>query len=331
VSVAARTHRAYDAVSGAVLADRLRVAATHWTRLKGLLGTRSLEAGEGLWIRPCRQVHMIGMRYAIDVAFLDDERRVVHAIPALAPGKISPRVPAATSVLELPIGTIARSGLAEGARVEIDGEVPRRPTVAAAGVASAVGNLLLALFYAVFVETHVEVGLQTGRWLVVLPLVLLESMMVALFLFRRRSVSISRRPFDWVVGIVGSFLPLLMRATEQLGRLALVGEPLQMIGLLIAFLGAGSLGRSLGLVAANRGLKDAGLYRYVRHPLYAGYVICGTGYVCSFPSLRNAVFAGLAMTAFYLRAVVEERFLSTDPAYRDYMRRVRWRFIPFVI
>jgi len=237
IGAVAGTHRAREVGTGRVLADRLRVAATHWTRLKGLLGTRRLEAGEGLWLRPCRQIHMIGMRYAVDVAFLDDDYRVVHAIPALAPGKISPRIPSATSVLELPAGTIVRVGLAEGARVAIEGEARRPSGLSAQGVASAVGNILLALVYAVFAQTHFEVGRRTGRWPVILPLVLLESIMVALFLFRRRSRAISTRPLDWIVGVTGSFLPLFLRTTERLGPLSAIGEPLQMIGLLIAVTG----------------------------------------------------------------------------------------------
>ena len=48
------THRARDAASGVILAERLRAADTHWSRLKGLLGTRSLEAGDGLWLKSCR-------------------------------------------------------------------------------------------------------------------------------------------------------------------------------------------------------------------------------------------------------------------------------------
>jgi uncharacterized protein len=111
-------HRA--TVSGLVLADRLRSAHTHWTRLRGLLGTRRLEPGEGLWIKPSNQVHMFGMRYAIDVVFLDDAGRVLRVVHALQPNRISPRVKGATSVLELPAGTAARVELVEGARVTID-------------------------------------------------------------------------------------------------------------------------------------------------------------------------------------------------------------------
>ena len=85
-------YRARDGISGRMVAERLRAAHTHWTRLRGLLGTSGLAAGDGLWIRPCRQVHMFGMRYPIDVLFLDDGLGVVHAIADLGPGRVSPRV-----------------------------------------------------------------------------------------------------------------------------------------------------------------------------------------------------------------------------------------------
>src|SRR5512139_954161 len=113
-------YRASDASTGAVIAERLRPAHTHWTRLKGLLGTRSLPAGDGLWLKPCRQVHMFGMRYAIDVVFLDDAHRVLEVVADLAPWAVSPRVAAATSVLELPTGTIAASGIAAGSQLSIE-------------------------------------------------------------------------------------------------------------------------------------------------------------------------------------------------------------------
>src|SRR5262245_26258372 len=106
--------------NGLLLADHLRPAHTHWTRLRGLLGTRTLAPGDGLWIKPSNQVHMFGMRYAIDVVFLDDGGRVLHVVHALQPNRISPKVKGATSVLELPAGTAARLGVAAGATVLIE-------------------------------------------------------------------------------------------------------------------------------------------------------------------------------------------------------------------
>lgn len=118
-------HRARDAQTGASVAERLRVADTHWTRLRGLLGTAALAPGDGLWIRPCRQVHMFGMRYPIDVVFLDDGRRVVELVSDLRPWRVSPLVRSATSVLELPAGAIRRIGLTSGGLLTIE---PRNPS-----------------------------------------------------------------------------------------------------------------------------------------------------------------------------------------------------------
>lgn len=112
-------YRATIAESGAPVADRLRVADTHWTRLRGLLGTSALPAGDGLWIRPCRQVHMFGMRYPIDVVFLDENLTVVGLAETLLPWRVSPLVRAATTVIELPAGTIAGARLRAGQRLAI--------------------------------------------------------------------------------------------------------------------------------------------------------------------------------------------------------------------
>ncbi len=114
------SYRVLDSSSGALLASRLRPAHTHWSRLRGLLGTRALAPGDGLWLKPCRQVHMFGMRYPIDVVFLDDELRVVKTVAALQPGKMSPHVGEARSVLELPAGTLAALGVADGARLVME-------------------------------------------------------------------------------------------------------------------------------------------------------------------------------------------------------------------
>jgi uncharacterized membrane protein (UPF0127 family) len=104
----------HAARSGASLGDRIRVADSWWTRLRGLLGTPPLADGEGLLIEPCRGVHMFGMRYPIDVAFLDRTGRVVGICRSLAPGARSPFVRAARSALELPAGTLDAAGVTEG-------------------------------------------------------------------------------------------------------------------------------------------------------------------------------------------------------------------------
>jgi len=321
--------QARDAASGVVVARRLRCADTHWTRLFGLLGTKDLPSGDGLWLKRSRQVHMIGMRYPIDVAFLDDRLRILRTISALPPGTFSPRVAGATSVLELPAGTLAETGLKEGARVEIEGDV-ERPRGHAGALATAISNAALACLYVFFASAHFEFARRTGQWRTAMPIVLLEAMFVFLALTRRRSLGTSARATDWTIGLVGAFLPLLLRPGVAPGPLGRLAEPLQAVGLLITLAGVLSLGRSFGLVAADRGIKTNGVYRVVRHPLYAGYLLGYLGYLGVYPTIWNCVITVGTAAALNCRALVEERFLARDPAYRDYLRRVRWRFLPSV-
>jgi len=321
-------HRA--TAGGLLLADRLRPAHTHWTRLRGLLGTSELAPGEGLWIRPSNQVHMFGMRYALDLVFLDGAGRVLRLIRSLAPNRVSPRVAGATSVLELPVGTIDGAALNEGDRVEISGDAETGRGVRLDVLGALLSNLTLALLYAFFAAAHVSRALNTGEWATTMPLVAQEALLVVLFLTRRRSLATSSRPWDWIVGAAGTLLPLFMRPGEVPGPYTWFGQPLQFVGLAAAVAGLASLGRSVGVVAANRGIKTSGLYRMVRHPAYAGYLLGYLGYAISYPTARNVVLAVATLLALNARAIIEERFLEQDPGYRDYLNGTRWRFVPYL-
>jgi protein-S-isoprenylcysteine O-methyltransferase Ste14/uncharacterized membrane protein (UPF0127 family) len=323
------TLRARVAATGALLAERLRVADTRWTRLRGLLGTRELPPGGGLWIRPCDQVHMIGMRYPVDLVFLDAGGRVVRTLPGLRPWRVSPRVRGARSVLELPAETLARTPLADGTAVEIEGAAAPAADGRGAGLERMAANVAIALLYALFVASHLAVAHRTGRW-TTLPIIVQEALLVVLFLTRRPSVAVSTRPLDWLVGMVGTFLPLLMRATDEPGALHRAGEAVQVLGLGLAIAGLTCLGRSVGVVAANRGVRTGGAYRLVRHPMYVAYAVSYVGYVAAHPSLRNAGITAVVLVALHARALAEERVLGEDPAYRRYAAGVRWRFVPGV-
>lgn len=314
---------------GRTLCSQLRPAHTHWTRMKGLLGTQTLPEGTGLWIRPCNQVHMYLMRYAIDVVFLDAEQRVVALCEALPVNTISPKVKAATSVLELPVGSIGRFGLQEGTQLVIDGEAaPINETVQAIGAWSS--NLLMAGLYGLFFWRHINIVAGRGEWATALPILIQESLLVFFFLARRRSKETSSRPIEWFVAICGTALPLFLRPTPEMSSYAWIGQPLQMLGLTVAVFGTMSLGRSIGVVPSNRGVQTGSLHSFVRHPMYAGYIVGYLGYSIVYPSTVNlALFVGTVL-ALNGRIIAEESLLSRDPAYRDYRERVRWRLLPYV-
>lgn len=98
----------------ATLGDRVLVAEWWWQRLRGLLGRPALQSGEGLLLTPCRAVHMAGMKYPLDVAFLDRQGIVVALYHSLLPGRRSSWHARAHSALELPAGTLSATGTREG-------------------------------------------------------------------------------------------------------------------------------------------------------------------------------------------------------------------------
>jgi uncharacterized protein len=113
--------QAFNRTREAQLATALSVANTHWTRLRGLLGlaANDFRNGSGLWIVPCHGVHTLGMGFAIDVLYLDREMRVVNVRSDVRPWRFTPVLRQATSVLELPCGTVAATNTAVGDTIEI--------------------------------------------------------------------------------------------------------------------------------------------------------------------------------------------------------------------
>jgi len=98
--------------------------------MKGLLGRKALAAGKGLWIRPAHGIHTIGMSFPIDVAYLDRENRILRLYHRLAPLRIAAFSLRARTVLELPAGTLSRTGTAVGDELEIqpvNSEAPGPP------------------------------------------------------------------------------------------------------------------------------------------------------------------------------------------------------------
>jgi uncharacterized protein len=99
--------------NGDVVCDRCVVAASPFSRMKGLLGRSELRPGEGLLLRPASAIHTFFMRFPIDAVFLDRDWRVVGIAGDVAPWRTAGRK-GAKAVLELPAGESARRGLRTG-------------------------------------------------------------------------------------------------------------------------------------------------------------------------------------------------------------------------
>ena len=158
-----------------------------------------------------------------------------------------------------------------------------------------------------------------------------EGLVVWFILIRRTTSDVSRRPGDWLLAFGATTAPLL--AHPGMGGAvfpATVCAGVMLMGMVVQIHAKLVLGRSFGLVAANRGLKLFGPYRYVRHPMYMGYLLTQVGFLLMNPTFWNLAVYGVCYASQIPRLLAEERLLSHDPRYSEYMAAVRYRLIPGV-
>jgi protein-S-isoprenylcysteine O-methyltransferase Ste14 len=170
--------------------------------------------------------------------------------------------------------------------------------------------------------------LATGR--VTGLLLLVSEALVVVFTAVRRSAMVVDRSMRartlTALSILGPFL-MLPGALAAVAPEALT-VALSVVGLGVVITGKLSLGRSFGLMPANRGIVSTGVYRLVRHPIYMGYLVTHVAFLMANPGVWNVVVLACADAALLARAVCEEATLARDAAYREYQQKVRWRVCP---
>ncbi len=192
---------------------------------------------------------------------------------------------------------------------------------------SLIQDASLVLISGLFFYVHFAHFMESGGFASVF-FAIEQALLVGMFLTRRRSEFTSSRPMDWVVATLGGWLPLVMRPHESGGGIETLGAIVQVVGLSLVVISFSTLGRSFGVVAANRGLKVGGPYQIVRHPIYFAHAVTMTGFV-----LANLWWFNIAVlltfSAFQvLRIIAEERVLIATSSYAAYKERVRYRLIP---
>jgi uncharacterized membrane protein (UPF0127 family) len=109
---------AFNKTQGKLICEKVAVSNSFRTRLVGLLGHKSIQSNEAMWISPCSMIHTYFMRFAIDAVFLDKNMKVLKVIKNLKPWRFSSWVIRAKSVLETAPGKT--NGLViEGDTIEI--------------------------------------------------------------------------------------------------------------------------------------------------------------------------------------------------------------------
>jgi uncharacterized membrane protein (UPF0127 family) len=109
---------AYNQTRQSVIASRVDKADNAFSRMRGLLGKKSIDRDYGLWITPGNSIHTFFMNFSIDVVFLSKSNQVVKLLQDIQPYRLSKIVWAARSILELSSGAIQKSGTQVGDQVE---------------------------------------------------------------------------------------------------------------------------------------------------------------------------------------------------------------------
>jgi protein-S-isoprenylcysteine O-methyltransferase Ste14 len=160
-----------------------------------------------------------------------------------------------------------------------------------------------------------------------------EALPLLFVILRAPSATLSQRPTDWALAITATISPLMVQPNENLagpvGPEALA-YAIMLFGFCVQISAKAVLGRAFGIVAANHGVRQVGPYRFVRHPMYAGYTLAHFGFLLAMPSLFNTAVYTIALILQLVRITREEQVLMRDPIYVAFAKRVRYRLLPGV-
>ncbi len=183
---------------------------------------------------------------------------------------------------------------------------------------------------ALFVFFATQIGGEFGRTGHVTGLLLLvsELLVVLLTVVRRPAMVVDRATSTRLVAAVSIIGIYFIRPVGTPLAPDLATATVSGAGLLAIIAAKLTLGRSFGLMPANRGIVRRGIYRVVRHPIYAGYLVTHAAFLIAHPTMWNCALIFTSDAALLVRAVFEERTLARDAEYADYMQQVRWRVLP---
>jgi protein-S-isoprenylcysteine O-methyltransferase Ste14 len=159
-----------------------------------------------------------------------------------------------------------------------------------------------------------------------------NAVLTAVVVLRRPHRDIEKNVFSQCVALVAFFSGAAFMGQAQGGSpfAHLISEWIMAASCVLGSATLLNLGRSFGILIAVRKVKTTGLYSIIRHPMYFTDILLRIGFVIGHASLFTYVMLVASTLCYCWRAVLEERFLSGFPEYREYMARVKYRLIPYV-
>jgi protein-S-isoprenylcysteine O-methyltransferase Ste14 len=159
-----------------------------------------------------------------------------------------------------------------------------------------------------------------------------NSIFLTLILVRRQHRGLDKSLVHQAVAAVAFFSGLAFMGQPLTGghTAQMVSKGVTLAANILGILALANLGRSFGVLIAFRKIQTRGLYSLVRHPMYLSDILFRVGFITThFNGLTSTLFV-VSSACYVYRALLEEKFLGQQPEYREYMNRVKRRFVPFV-
>ena len=186
------------------------------------------------------------------------------------------------------------------------------------------GNILPALAF-MFLVVSQTMRSEFPPSLSTALLILINGVALVLFVIRRDATRVGNK-IEMVIAISGTFIVSFL-AGPKVRDTQVLASVVQIVALAGWAGSLMTLGRSFGIVPADRGIIRHGPYRFVRHPIYAFEFLFFGGYLLAVPTWRSAAIIAVWSVLQIVRIVREERILA---GYDGYRQQVRWRLVPFV-
>jgi protein-S-isoprenylcysteine O-methyltransferase Ste14 len=230
--------------------------------------------------------------------------------------------------------TLGTSGVDTSSTVASDeesqGETSRAETNPTSSFKNSISNIALALlFFAALIPGHTSrYNLHAADiiWMTGAALMGIFS----LVRIPPKTVTVTANSIAATAGMM--ILPILIRpGVPSVGLLNQAGTVLEVSGIIFTQLARVYLGRSFGLLPANRGIVSNGPFRLMRHPIYVGWFVLTLGLAFIYPKPSSFLLILATLPFMMWRIMQEEDLLRLDPEYRAYCEKVRYRLIPWVI
>ncbi len=170
--------------------------------------------------------------------------------------------------------------------------------------------------------------LREVSWIEVIWLVY-NATIALLFLARARPKTVSLNPVHWLVALLTSFSGLFFeKESAGIAQAGTLADGLILVGLVGSGTAALALRRSYDFLPALRGVTTDWVFRLVRHPMYLSSIVIRLSYLGKHMSVQNAAVFAVMVWLYTKRAEYEEGIMQQDERYAEYMRQVRYRFLP---